>query len=79
MAEIFPSTFPSGQGSDLAGIVVEVGDGVERFRIGDEVIGFSEKRSAQAELVLVDLGNLTSKPKSVPWEVAGGLCPPHRD
>ncbi|MER6512936.1 NADP-dependent oxidoreductase [Nonomuraea sp. NPDC001636] len=73
MADIFPSTFPSGQGSDLAGIVAEVGAGVDRFAVGDEVIGFSERRAAQAELVLVDVGNLTPKPDGVSWEVAGGL------
>ncbi|MEU6189595.1 NADP-dependent oxidoreductase [Nocardia sp. NPDC047038] len=73
MAEIFPSTFPSGQGSDLAGVVAEVGAGVDRFSVGDEVIGFSEKRAAQAELVLVDVDNLTPKPRNVSWEVAGGL------
>ncbi|MEV2273879.1 alcohol dehydrogenase catalytic domain-containing protein [Nonomuraea africana] len=73
MADIFPSTFPSGQGSDLAGVVAEVGVGVDRFSVGDEVIGFSEKRAAQAELVLVDVNNLTPKPNGVPWEVAGGL------
>jgi NADPH:quinone reductase-like Zn-dependent oxidoreductase len=73
MADIFPSTFPSGQGSDLAGIVAEAGVGVDRFSVGDEVIGFSEKRATQAELVLVDVDNLTPKPRNVSWEVAGGL------
>src|SRR6201994_5123486 len=58
VAELFPSTFPSGQGSDLAGVIEEVGAGVGGFSAGDEVIGFSEKRSAQAELVLVEVGNL---------------------
>ncbi|MEV0228397.1 NADP-dependent oxidoreductase [Nonomuraea sp. NPDC050786] len=73
MADIFPSTFPPGQGSDLAGVVAEVGTGVDRFVVGDEVIGFSEQRAAQAELVLVDVDNLTPKPDSISWEVAGGL------
>jgi len=73
MADIFPSTFPSGQGSDLAGVVAEIGAGADRFSPGDEVIGFSELRAAQAELVLVDVDNLTPKPKNVSWEVAGGL------
>ncbi|MFI7670285.1 NADP-dependent oxidoreductase [Nocardia sp. NPDC049526] len=73
MADIFPSTFPSGQGSDLAGVVAEVGVGADRFSVGDEVIGFSEKRAAQVELVLVDVDNLTPKPRNVSWEVAGGL------
>ncbi|YCK38304.1 NADP-dependent oxidoreductase [Actinomadura sp. ATCC 39365] len=54
-------------------IVAEVGAGVDRLVVGDEVIGFSERRAAQAELVLVDADNLTPKPDGVSWEVAGGL------
>ena len=73
VARIFPSTFPSGQGSDLAGVVEEVGAMVAGFAPGDEVIGFSNKRAAQAELVLVEAGDLTRKPEKVSWEVAGGL------
>ncbi|HXO14576.1 MAG TPA: alcohol dehydrogenase catalytic domain-containing protein, partial [Mycobacterium sp.] len=33
--ERFPATFPSGEGSDLAGVVLEVGDGVSDFAVGD--------------------------------------------
>lgn len=65
--------FPSGQGSDLAGVIEEAGAGVAGFSPGDEVIGFSQKRSSQAELVLVEAGDLTRKPEKVSWEVAGGL------
>ena len=36
-------TFPSGQGSDLAGVVAELGSGVSGFAVGDEVIGFSNR------------------------------------
>jgi NADPH:quinone reductase-like Zn-dependent oxidoreductase len=73
VSELFPSTFPSGQGSDLAGVIEEVGAGVAGFSPGDEVIGFTQKRASQAELVLVEAGDLTRKPGKVPWEVAGGL------
>lgn len=70
---IFPATFPSGQGSDLAGVVVEVGEGVTGVEIGDEVIGFTNNRASHAEYVLVDAVNVTPKPANVPWEVAGAL------
>jgi NADPH:quinone reductase-like Zn-dependent oxidoreductase len=73
VAELFPSTFPSGQGSDLAGVIEEVGASAGGFSPGDEVIGFSNKRASQAELVLVEVGDLTRKPAEVSWEVAGGL------
>jgi NADPH:quinone reductase-like Zn-dependent oxidoreductase len=36
----FPASFPSGQGSDLTGVVDEVGRGVKGVAVGDEVIGF---------------------------------------
>src|SRR5277367_3357527 len=34
VAEMFPSTFPSGQGSDLAGVIEEAGAGVGGFSPG---------------------------------------------
>src|ERR1700745_2654287 len=73
VAQLFPSTFPSGQGSDLAGVIEEVGAGAGGFFPGDEVIGFTNKRASQAELVLVEAGDLTPQPENVSWEVAGGL------
>lgn len=71
--ERWPATFPSGQGSDLAGVVVQTGPGVEGFAAGDEVLGFTDNRASQAEFVLVEAENLTAKPAEVPWEVAGSL------
>src|ERR1700723_935259 len=62
VSKLFPSTFPSGQGSDLAGVIEEVGAGIGGFSPGDEVIGFTQKRASQAGLVLVEAGDLTRKP-----------------
>jgi NADPH2:quinone reductase len=69
----FPSTFPSGQGSDLAGVVVALGDGVSEFAVGDEVLGFSWNRSSQATHVAVPAEQLIAKPAELSWEVAGAL------
>jgi NADPH:quinone reductase-like Zn-dependent oxidoreductase len=69
----WPASFPSGEGSDFAGVVTELGEGVSGFAPGDEVAGWSERRSSQAELVAVPTEQLTPKPASVPWEVAGSL------
>lgn len=71
--EIWPATFPSGQGSDLAGVVADVGPGVSTFAVGDEVMGFSESRSSHAEFVAVPAEQLTAKPAQLSWEVAGSL------
>ncbi len=69
----FPATFPSGEGSDLAGIVVEVAPDVSEFAVGDEVLGFVDTRSSHAELVVADATNLVARPSNVPWAVAGSL------
>jgi NADPH:quinone reductase-like Zn-dependent oxidoreductase len=69
----WPATFPSGQGSDLAGIVAETGPGVTGFSAGDEVIGYTDNRSSQAEYALAEAQNLTARPAAVPWEAAGAL------
>jgi NADPH:quinone reductase-like Zn-dependent oxidoreductase len=73
MHSLWPSTFPSGEGSDLAGIIEQAGPGVTGFAAGDEVIGWVDTRSSQAEYAVVEAANLVRKPASVPWQVAGAL------
>jgi NADPH:quinone reductase len=73
MADRFPSTFPSGQGSDLAGVITQLGDGVTDRTVGDEVLGWVDTRSSQAEYAAVPTSQLVPKPPSVSWPVAGGL------
>jgi NADPH2:quinone reductase len=70
---MFPATFPSGEGSDLAGVVSAVGDGVTEFSAGDEVLGWSERRSSHAEYVTVPAGQLIRKPAGLSWPVAGAM------
>jgi NADPH:quinone reductase-like Zn-dependent oxidoreductase len=72
-AKQWPAKFPSGQGSDLAGIVEEVGTAVKNVAVGDEVIGFTNNRSSQAELVVVEADHLIHRPAHVSWEQAGAL------
>jgi NADPH:quinone reductase-like Zn-dependent oxidoreductase len=69
----FPATFPSGEGSDLAGVITAIGPGVSEFAIGDEVLGFSWARSSHATDVTVPVTQLIRKPAAVGWEVAGAL------
>ena len=70
---VFPATFPSGQGSDLAGVVHQLGGGVTGFSLGDEVLGWSWQRSSQAEYVSVPAAQLIPKPSALSWPVAGSL------
>jgi NADPH:quinone reductase-like Zn-dependent oxidoreductase len=72
-AERWPTTFPSGEGSDLAGVVEQVGEEVTGFAAGDEVIGWTDNRASHAEFVIVEVAHLVPKPAGVSWEVAGSL------
>jgi NADPH:quinone reductase len=71
--EMFPATFPSGQGSDLAGVVRAVGEGVSDLSPGDEVLGYSWTRSSQATHAVVPAPQLVPKPAALSWPVAGSL------
>ncbi len=73
MHEMFPATFPSGEGSDLAGVVTTLGPGVTEFSVGDEVLGFSFRRSSHATHTRVPVDQLIRKPAELSWEVAGSL------
>ncbi len=70
---VWPATFPSGEGSDLAGVVEEVGPDVTRLAVGDEVLGHVDTRGSHAELVVADVDELVPRPGNVPWAVAGSL------
>ena len=71
-AKQWPATFPSGQGSDLAGVVEAVGSAVRNVAVGDEVIGFTNNRSSHAELVVVEADHLIGRPTHVSWQSRAG-------
>lgn len=72
-----PPIFPKGIGSDVAGIVEEVGpdaryaDGTE-VTVGDEVMGWSDE-GAIRERTITLATNLCRKPAGLDWAVAGSL------
>jgi NADPH:quinone reductase len=69
----FPATFPSGEGSDLAGVVTEVGDGVTSVAVGAEVLGWTDRRASHADYAVVPVDQLIPKPAALSWELAGSL------
>ena len=71
--ERWPATFPSGQGSDFAGVVERLGAGVTAVAERDDVIGWVDTRSSQAEYVVADQDDLARRPSGLPWEVAGAI------
>ncbi|WP_410609476.1 NADP-dependent oxidoreductase [Amycolatopsis sp. lyj-109] len=74
MQAVYSVTFPTGQGHDLAGTVVSVGEGVTEVAAGDDVIGWVDPLSSQAEYVVTEADHLVPKPAGVPWDVAGALA-----
>ncbi|MEA2299060.1 MAG: hypothetical protein QOF77_1996 [Solirubrobacteraceae bacterium] len=70
MAQVMAVEFPRIPGSDVAGVVDEVGDGVSDVAVGDEVFG-SAVGGASAEYALVD--HYARKPPGLSWAEAAGL------
>lgn len=73
LKDMYPKAFPFGQGTDFAGRVDSVGVGVTEFGPGDEVIGWSEERSAHADYVRSNPTRLIAKPVTLDWFRAGSL------
>jgi len=63
-------------GWDVSGVVTEVGAGVTRFRVGDEVFGmpwFPRQAGAYAEYVTAPSRHFAGKPHALSHEEAGAL------
>jgi NADPH2:quinone reductase len=73
LRDMFPMEFPFGQGADFAGRVDSVGAEVTEFAPGDEVLGWSDRRSAHAEYVASSPSHLILKPPTLDWFRAGSL------
>lgn len=71
-ADAADDPWPRRSGSDFAGIVVAIGDGVTDFARGAEVIGHV-RSGAHASYLTVATTALVPKPKGLTWEAAGGL------
>jgi alcohol dehydrogenase len=76
MKDFLPLQFPATLGGDLGGVVAELGEGVESFKIGDEVYGQANAAGGQgsyAEFSPVKADQLALKPKSVDFVTAAAL------
>jgi len=62
LEQAFPTTFPYGEASDLAGVVTAIGRGVDSWAVGDGVLGWTDRRASHAEAVLVPADQLVAKP-----------------
>ncbi|MFT4285843.1 MAG: NADP-dependent oxidoreductase [Protaetiibacter sp.] len=67
-----PLTEPRTPGADGAGVIVAVGDGVEGWAVGDEVVATS-MRGGYATHAVVPVRGLTAKPAALGWAQAAGI------
>jgi NADPH:quinone reductase-like Zn-dependent oxidoreductase len=67
MKDFWPHKFPLILGWDLSGVVEELGRGVSRFKIGDEVYSIPDptRNGAYADYIVVREPELALKPKSL--------------
>src|SRR4051794_17336509 len=71
LAEALPVELPHTPGYDAAGVVDEVGDGVEGVAVGDEVFGFTaDSGGGYAEYAVLD--RFAAKPPELSFEEAAG-------
>jgi NADPH:quinone reductase-like Zn-dependent oxidoreductase len=71
MAKMYPTSFPAVLGYDIAGVVREVGEGVQGFAAGDQVFGRTS--GAYAELAVIKAAELARVPAGLELTTAGGL------
>jgi len=69
---VFPSTFPYVPGSDLAGVVEQVGPGVTTFQVGQEVFGRGSYGS-YTEYAISQVNTLALKPKALSFDEAATI------
>jgi NADPH:quinone reductase-like Zn-dependent oxidoreductase len=69
--ERFPVTFPGVIGRDVAGVVRELGEGVENFAVGDRV--FALASATYAELCVVKAAHLAKIPDGVEMTTAAAV------
>jgi NADPH:quinone reductase-like Zn-dependent oxidoreductase len=70
-----PAQFPGRLGTDVAGVVDAVGDGVTAFTAGEEVLGRAAD-GGYADFAICRVEDMVAKPPALAWDVAGSLAIP---
>ena len=60
-------------GTDVAGVIDTLGEGVNGWKVGEPVLGFARGSGSYAEYAVVPLTSLARKPKSMTFEQAAGV------
>lgn len=72
MAQAFRVSIPGGYGSDFAGVIDAIGEGVESWSVGDRVLGAARGR-AIAEYTVAPVTKIVAVPDEVSLDVAATL------
>ncbi|WP_276504127.1 NADP-dependent oxidoreductase [Terrimonas pollutisoli] len=72
MKAVRPVEIPFIPGGEAAGIITAVGEGVSKFKVGDEVIALT-KKNAYAQYVIANENFVVLKPKSLSFEEAASI------
>jgi enoyl reductase len=67
-----PVSFHCQLGKEFAGVIEEVGEGVDADRVGTAVVGF-QPLACLAEALVVGIDQFVPKPDGMPWADAGAL------
>jgi NADPH:quinone reductase-like Zn-dependent oxidoreductase len=72
---VLPQTLPLTLGSDLSGVIVELGANVEGFELGQEVFGVTNRQftGAYAQLAVVNAKMISRKPASLDHVHCAGI------
>jgi NADPH2:quinone reductase len=70
---LYPLTLPSGLGSEAAGVVEAIGEGVTRVKVGDRVVYASAPIGAYAEAHTVPETSLIILPEGIPSKTAAAM------
>lgn len=77
LKDLFPHEFPVILGWDAAGVVEKVGNGVTRFKKGDEIFAYCRKPivhgGAYAEYIVLEEEHSAIKPKNISFEEAASI------
>ncbi len=70
---LYPVPLPSGIGSEAAGVIEELGEGVKGLKVGDRVAYGTGPIGAYAELRNMPADRVIKLPKAIPDDIAAGM------
>ena len=72
---VLPQPLPLTPGSDIAGVVVEVGPGVQEFAVSDEIFGVTNRRftDGYAQYARAKVDMIAAKPSSMTFKQAASM------